>query len=58
MFPRMFKWKECRITFKFDLWEIFMAWGDGKPGERLKKNFGGTWWRAATHMELKGWAFR
>lgn len=29
MFSRMFKWKEFRIPFKFDLWEIFMAW----PGE-------------------------
>lgn len=36
MFSRMFKWKEFRIPFKFDLWEKNMVWGGGKAGERLK----------------------
>lgn len=35
-FPELFKWREFRIFFKFDLWEDFMAWRSGKAGEGLE----------------------
>ena len=27
------KWRDFRTSFKFDLWEDFVAWRDGKAGE-------------------------